>query len=365
MNLTARTVAEIPGGWLAAFGLAAAIGLVSCSSPGPGPTGVSPTVEGPRQEEVPADPGSLVVYSGRAESLVQPLIQQFADATGIDVQVRYGTTAEMAATILEEGAESPADVFFAQDPGGLAAVAAAGLLAPLPEGLVAKVDPRFTGPDGRWVGISGRARVATYNTERVDPTDLPAGLEGFTDPVWRGRIGLAPTNASFHAMVTAMRRVWGEQAARAWLEGLLANQPAFYDNNTAVVAAVGAGEIDVGLVNHYYLHRFLAEQGESFPARNYYLPGGGPGSLVMAAGAGRLATGANEANAVKFIEFLLSTVAQTYFATSTFEYPMIDGVPIDAGLTPLAELSAPDIPLIELADLDGTVALLQETGYLP
>ena len=331
--------------------LAAPLGLAACGQQAP-----IETVEAP---------GSLVIYSGRSQSLVDPIIQQFTDVTGIDVKVRYGSTSEMAATILEEGENSPADVFFAQDPGGLGAVADAGLLAELPSELLSRIDSRFVSPDGLWTGISGRARVVAYNTERVDPDDLPDGLEGFTDPFWKGRIGLPPTNASFQTMVTGLRQVWGEEATRGWLEGILANEPIFYEKNMPTLAAVGAGEVDVGFVNHYYLYRFIAEEGDAFPAKNYFLRDGGPGSLVMVAGAGRIASGENEGNAIKFIEFMLSPVAQEYFASSTFEYPVIDGVNTPPGLTPLAELNAIDIPLGDLADLRGTVALLQQIGYLP
>ncbi|KAA3645815.1 MAG: iron ABC transporter substrate-binding protein [Chloroflexi bacterium] len=311
------------------------------------------------------DTETLVLYSGRSESLVGPVIEQFSEATGIQVEVRYGSTSEMAATILEEGENSPADIFFAQDPGGLGAVADAGLLAPLPEDILNKVDGRFASPDGLWVGISGRARVVVYNTETLSPEDLPDTLEGFTDPQWRGRIGLPPTNGSFQTMVTGMRQVWGEEATRAWLEGILANEPVFYEKNTPTVAAVAAGEVEVGFVNHYYLYRFLAEEGEGFAARNYFLPSGGPGSLVMVAGAGRVASGQNEDNATRFLDFMLSTVAQQYFASTTYEYPLIEGVNVQSDLTPLAELNAIDISLGELADLQGTVVILQELGYLP
>lgn len=311
------------------------------------------------------DPGALVIYSGRSESLVGPVIQQFTEATGIAVDVRYGGTAELAATLLEEGEHSPADLFFAQDPGGLGAVADAGMLAPLPEEVLSQVDARFRSPQGVWVGISGRARVLVYNTESLGPDELPDDLWGLTDPRWAGRIGWAPTNASFQTMVTAMRQVWGEQETRRWLEGILANDPVAYEKNTPTVAAVGAGEVDVGLVNHYYLYRFLQEEGEAFPARNYFLTGGGPGSLVMVAGAGRIETGQNEENALKFIQFMLSPVAQQYFATQNFEYPLIEGVRTHRDLTPLAELNTVDIDLAELADLQGTVQLLQDVGALP
>jgi iron(III) transport system substrate-binding protein len=311
------------------------------------------------------DAGRLVIYSGRSESLVAPVIEQFSQASGVKVDVRYGNTAELAATLLEEGKNSPADIFYAQDPGGLGAVAMAGMLAELPEELLNKVDNRFRSADGLWVGISGRVRVVVYNTQRLQPQDLPPDLFGFTDPRWKGKIGWAPTNASFQAMVTAMRQMWGEEKTRAWLTGILANQPVVYDGNTAIVAAVGSGEIEVGFVNHYYLYRFLKEQGESFPARNHFLNNGGPDSLVLVSGIGRLASGKNEENALKFINFLLSPVAQQYFAGQTFEYPLVAGVQMQAGLTPLENMNAANITVDQLADLEGTLNLLRDTGVLP
>jgi iron(III) transport system substrate-binding protein len=317
--------------------------------------------------EVPADPGTLVVYSGRSESLVAPIIAQFAEATGIKVDVRYGSTSEMAATLLEEGANSPADVFFAQDPGGLGAVAKADLFAPLPDDVQSKVPERFRSRDGRWVGISGRARVVVYNTDKLKPQDLPADIWDFTEPKWSSRIGWAPTNGSFQAMVTAMRAEWGEDKTHQWLEGIRANQPKVFEGNAPIVEAVAAGEIEVGFVNHYYLYRFLQEHGDSFEARNHFLPGGGPGSLIMVAGAGRLASGKNEANALRFLQFLLSPVAQQYFSSQTFEYAVVEGVVTQRGLPPLADLDAIalKIDMADLDDLQGTTRLMQDVGVLP
>jgi iron(III) transport system substrate-binding protein len=313
-------------------------------------------------------PGSdepVVLYSGRSESLVAPIIEQFTEETGIQVEVRYGGTAEMAATILEEGANSPADLFWAQDPGGLGAVAAEGLFADLPAGLLDRVPANFRSPEGTWIGISGRARVVVYNTDMVSPGELPDDIQGFTDPAWSGRLGWAPTNGSFQVMVTAMRQFWGEDATRTWLEGILANDVVVYDNNTAIVAAVGAGEVEAGFVNHYYLYRFLAEQGESFPARNDFLPSGGPGSLVMVAGAGLLGSSDNQENALAFLDFLLGATAQTFFAEETFEYPVIAGVALPPELPALNALTSPEIDLADLDDLAGTIELLQSTGALP
>ena len=319
-------------------------------------------------EDETADPGSLVIYSGRSESLVQPIIDQFAAATGIQVDVRYGSTSEMAGVLLEEGANSPADVFYAQDPGGLGAVSQAGLLAQLPDDLLARVPARFAAEDGTWAGISGRARVVVYNTGAItDPAaELPEDIFDFVDPVWDGLIGWAPTNGSFQAMVTAMRATWGDEQTSEWLSGIQANNPVVYSGNTPIVSGVAAGEVDVGFVNHYYLYRFLAEEGESFPARNYFLPGGGPGSLVMVSGAGVLNSAPNAANAQRFVDFMLSAPAQQYFAAQTFEYPVVEGVNVSPGIPPFTELDsvALNISLGDLADLEGTQDMLLELGII-
>ncbi len=306
---------------------------------------------------------SLVVYSGRSETLVNPVIQQFGSAAGIDVQVKYAGTPELAATLLEEGDASPADVFFAQDPGGLGAVE--DLLTPLPESLLSQVPAWARSTAGLWVGISGRARVVVYNTDRLAEAELPTDLWGLTDEKWRGRLGWPPTNASFQTMVTGMRAVWGDERTREWLDAIQANEPVVYPKNTPIVAAVGAGEIDVGLVNHYYLHRFLAEEGEAFPARNYHLPAGGPGSLVMVAAAGILRTASNRPSAESFLDFLLSPVSQQHFASQTHEYPLVEGIATGRNLVPLESVNNPAIPLTELADLEGTQAMLREADILP
>ena len=308
--------------------------------------------------------GTLVVYSGRNQELVGPIIERFEEESGIDVEVRYGDTAELAATILEEGENSPADVFFAQDAGALGAVADRGLLSPLPEGALGRVDEQFRSPEGEWVGVSGRARVVAYNTEALSEEDLPGSIFGFTEPQWEGRIGWAPTNGSFQAFVTALRVIEGEDAARQWLEGIQANDPQVYENNIAILESVASGEVDIGFVNHYYLFRKLEEQGEGFPARNYYLKNGDPGALVNVAGVGILRTADNSEGARRFVEFLLSEEAQQYFANETFEYPLVESIPINEDLVPLSEIETPNIDLSNLDDLEGTLDLLRETGVL-
>ncbi len=305
---------------------------------------------------------TLTIYSGRSENLVEPIIQQFAAASGLRVGVKYAKTAELAATILEEGSSSPADIFFAQDPGGLGAVE--HVLSALPNDILGMVPEWARSTEGKWVGISGRARVITFNTDRLTEADLPDDIWGFADPAWRNRIGWAPTNASFQTMVTGMRSVWGEERTREWLDGIIANDPGFYPKNTPIVAAVGSGEIDVGFVNHYYLFRFLAERGEAFPARNYHPRSGGPGALVMVAGAGIFKSSKNGESARKFLDFALSREAQAYFAGETYEYPLVVGVPPRHLLKPLDQIDQPEITVKDLLDLKGTQALLRDAGAL-
>jgi iron(III) transport system substrate-binding protein len=341
-----------------AVGLAL-LGAACTSTPAAEPTAAAPTPA----STVAESSGSLTVYSGRSESLVGPIIKQFGEATGIEVRVKYAGTAQLAATLLEEGANSPADVFLAQEPGGLGAVQE--LLAPLPDRILSRVGAGAKPLDGKWVGLSSRARTVAYNTTVLTEAELPDDLDGFTDPKWKGRVGWAPTNASFQVMVTAMRKLWGEEKTSQWLKGVQANQPKVYPNNTSQVAAVGAGEIHVALVNHYYVYGFLKDKGEDFPVRNYHLRAGGPGALVMVAGAGVLSTSRSRDAAERFIEFMLGTVAQQYFASQTFEYPVVEGVQTHRFLTPLGKINQPVISVADLADLQGTQRLLRETGVLP
>lgn len=308
-------------------------------------------------------PGKLTIYSGRSSSLVDPIIQQFGRASGIEIAVKYANTAQLAATLLEEGDKTPADLFFAQDPGGLGAVE--HMLAPLDATILGRVPDWARSPDGKWVGLSGRARTVVYNTETLTEADLPDDMFGFTDPKWKGRIGWAPTNASFQTMVSAMNSLWGKNKTLQWLEGIQSNDPKVYPKNTPQVAAVATGEIDVGFVNHYYLFRFLAEEGESFPARNYHPRSGGPGATVMVAGAGVLAASENREVAQRFLEFMLSKVGQQYFAGQTFEYPLVEGVNTPKVLTPLSGFSHPEIPIKDLGDLKGTQDLLRRAGVTP
>ena len=181
----------------------------------------------------------------------------------------------------------------------------------MPADILNRVDSRFRSDDDLWVGSSGRARVLVYNSDEVSEADLPADIWGLTEEQWRGKVGWAPTNGSFQAFVTALRRLEGDEEAREWLTAMIANDVKVYPNNDSIVAAVGSGEIQAGLVNHYYLLQFKAEKGQEFPAQNYFFPAGGAGALVNVAGAGVVNTSDNKAAAEQFVAFLLSDEAQT------------------------------------------------------
>lgn len=305
--------------------------------------------------------GELTVYSGRAKKLIDPLMEQFEKKTGIKAQIRYANTAELAATIQEEGKNSPADVFFAQDAGALGALQKAGLTAKLPDNFVKKVEPRFHSPEGMWIGVSGRARTLDYNTKLVKPADLPNNVFALTEPKWKGKVGWAPTNGSFQAFVTGLRISAGEAKAKEWLEKMKANDTKVYENNVQILDALAKGEISIGLVNHYYLE-VRKKEDPQVPIAHHFL--NDVGSMVNVAGVAVLNTSKRRESADKFVEFLLSTEAQEYFAKETYEYPLADGVKPASNVKSLTEIKTPKMDLSNLDDLQGTLKLLEQTGVL-
>ncbi|MEX0953101.1 MAG: iron ABC transporter substrate-binding protein [Nitriliruptoraceae bacterium] len=333
---------------------AALLGVTACT------TQDSPDVADPTSTvEQPSEP--LTIYSGRSQELVGWVFEELTAETGIELDVRYGNTAELAATIMEEGDASPADLYFAQDAGALGALESAGRLRTLPDDVLELLDANFRAPSGAWTGVTGRVRVLAYNTDTMSTSELPDSVFDLTDASWRGRVGWAPENGSFQAFVTAMRITEGEDTTRDWLEAMLANETVAFANNTGAVEGVARGEVDVALVNHYYLFRFLAEDPD-FNVANHYLPGD-IGGLVNVAGIGVLDTSDQTDAAYDVVRFLLSEDVQAYFGqvTDALEFPLRDGV--DApDLPALDELSPPAVDLSRLEDLQATLELLREVG---
>lgn len=303
---------------------------------------------------------ALVVYVGRDEELVSPLLEQFSEESGIEIEARYADTSEQLALLLEEGDATPADVFLSQDAGALGALSATGALRPLPAEITDAVLPDFTSSDDTWVGITGRARVFAYNPETVSTDELPTAVADFTDPQWSGRVGLPPGNSSFQAFITGFRAAEGDAAAASWLEGMAANDVATFESNGDVLEAIESGVIDVGLINHYYALALAAELGDDNVVTELAFPeAGDPGALVNVTGAGILS---DNPDAEALLSFLVSEEGQSYFVENTFEYPLVEGVPAPEGLPELTSIQGPVEDLAELEDLEASIELIDEAG---
>ncbi len=307
----------------------------------------------------------IIVYSGRGESLIKPALEKFTKATGIQVEVRYGDTAQMASQLIEEGDRTKADVFISQDAGGLGAVAKKGLLAALPADTLAKAPKEFQSRAGQWVGVTGRARTFVYNPDLVPAADLPKSVFDVTQPQWRGKVAIAPTNGSFQAFVTSLRVGQGEAKAEEFLNGLKANGVQIRSNNIQIVQEVADGKLPAGLVNHYYLHEIAKEKGiapETMKAKLHFFAPGDPGNLVNVSGAAITKNSASDADSKALVDFLLGAEAQTYFANEVGEYPLSASVPAAAGLPTFADIKPPAIDLNDLDSLEQTVALIKKVG---
>jgi iron(III) transport system substrate-binding protein len=304
------------------------------------------------------DSRSITVYSGRSEKLIGPLLDRFTDDTGIEVQVRYADTSQLTATLMEEGDRTPAEIFVAQDAAALGALSSAGLLRGIPPETLERVPAAYRSPRGDWVGLSGRARVVVYNVERIEVGDLPHSLAETADERFRGRFGVAPNNASFQAHMAAYHALNGERALQELLAGMAANEPRIYPKNGPIVEAVINGEIDWGLVNHYYLLRALQEAPDA-PARNHVMSASDGSDFVNVAGVGLLR---ETPLALELVRFLVSDDAQRYFSEETHEYPLVAGMR-PAALPVPGDGPSPQIDFGAVSrSLEPTLRLIQDSG---
>lgn len=326
--------------FLAALALVPIISLIGCAT------------------STDSSPESITIYSGRSESLITELLDTFTEETGIEVNVRYGDSAELAAQILEEGSNVQADVFFSQDAGALGALAKEGLTKSLPADITDLVDASYKSKDSQWVGVSGRARVLVVNPEKV--TKLPTSYKDLMDPSWKGRIGIAPTNASFQAFITAIRITEGEKAAEDFLIAMKENAVLF-EKNGLIMQAVEDGVVDAGLVNHYYWFELESEKGVgTMTSKVVWFENQDAGNLINVAGVAALS---DNPSANVFVKWLLGDTAQNYFVSKTWEYSLT-GIADAVGLKPFGEIKAPKIDLSDLDSLSETLELIRKAGLL-
>lgn len=306
----------------------------------------------------------ITLYSGRIPAAIGPAVDMYEEQADRDVQVRFAETADLAATLVEEGDASPADVFFAQEPGAIAAVAEAGLLTKLPQDILDRVPARYRDPEGRWVGVTGRARVIAYNRDVVNQAELPPSPFGLTAPQWQDRVGWSPASSSMQEYVTALRASYGDDRTKQWLEGMVDNGAVAFPDNVTIRDAIAKGEIDAGLINHYYVAQAISEEGSDYPVAVYFPPGG-LGSLMLLTSVGVLESSDRKPEAFAFVRSLLSKSSQFFFTTSSKEYPLAKGVPAATSLSvPIAKIPVSDSSLVDLKELQGTIELMKESGAL-
>jgi len=306
----------------------------------------------------------ITLYSGRIPAAIGPAVDMYEQQANRDVKVRFAETADLAATLVEEGDASPADVFFAQEPGAIAAVAEAGLLAKLPQDILDRVPAQFRDPEGRWVGVTGRARVIAYNRNVVKPSELPPSPFGLTDPKWKDRVGWSPASSSMQEYVTALRAKYGDDRTRQWLGEMVDNGAVAFPDNVTIRDAIAKGEIDVGLINHYYVAQAISEEGPDYPVAVDFPPGG-LGSLLLLTSVGVLESSDRKPEAFAFVRSLLSDKSQAFFTSSSKEYPLAKGAKPDPSLSvPIDKIPVSDSSLVDLKELQGTIELMKESGAL-
>ena len=322
--------------------------------------GVSWVVSGP--DNSGGQVKELTIYSGRSEEFIAPFFANWEQESGIKLNVRYGDSAELAAQILEEGSNSPADLFLSQDAGSLGAVSTAGLFTKLPTGTGAQIEDIYIAGDRSWIGVTGRARVFAYNPQAV--TLLPQSVSDLTKPAYRARVGIAPSNASFQAFVTALIKEKGATFAENWLKAMKDNGAQIYLKNSAIVEAIDKGEIDLGLVNHYYTWEVSQALGRDIKVENGFFAPGDIGNLVNVSGVGIMATSEKQQAALDLINYLTSEVAQVKFVEDTHEYSLIPGSKAPASLPELKSIGSPKVDLASLEKVQATQDLLTKVGLL-
>jgi iron(III) transport system substrate-binding protein len=307
---------------------------------------------------------TLTVYSGRNENFISPFFDEFTAQTGIKVEARYGDSAELAALLLEEGKNSPADVFLSQDAGAIGAVAAQDLFKNLDSSAISVVAEQFRDPNSKWVGITGRSRIVAYNNKKYSATDLPKTIDELLDPKWSGKIAIAPTNASFQSFITAVVQLRGEEKALEWLKGLNTNKPQKFEKNAQMVEAIDQGVVDLGLTNHYYVAEVSENLGREINVGISFFNNQDPGNLLNVSALGILQTSEKQEASLKLLSYLLSKPTQERFVTETYEYSLLDGVVAPIGLPMLDQLGIPNVRLGQLTDVAKTQELLITSGLL-
>ncbi|EML9724359.1 TPA: iron ABC transporter substrate-binding protein [Klebsiella aerogenes] len=292
-----------------------------------------------------ADNGDgIVVYNAQHENLVKSWVDGFTKETGIKVTLRNGDDSELGNQLVQEGAASPADVFLTENSPSMVLVDNAKLFAPLDAATLNQVAPQYRPEHGRWIGIAARSTVFVYNPAKISESQLPHSLMDLAKPEWKGRWAASPSGADFQAIVSAMLALKGEKATLDWLKAMKTNFVA-YKGNSTVMKAVNAGQIDGGVIYHYYRFVDQAKTGEnSKNTRLYYFKNQDPGAFVSISGGGVLASSKHKEQAQAFIKWITGKQGQDELRTNNaFEYAVGVNAASNPKLTSLKELDAPKV----------------------
>ncbi|MDG1463928.1 MAG: extracellular solute-binding protein [Acidimicrobiales bacterium] len=311
------------------------------------------------------DPDSLTVYSGRSEKLIGPIFEAFTAETGIALDVRYGSSNDLALLLAEEGDKSPADVFLSRSPGPAGYLDDLGMLSELDNDVLARVASGDRSPDGTWVGFAGRGRVLVYNIDEVATGDLPDSVFDLTGPEYAGRVAVPGSNSSFQDWFTLFRLRNGDDVAIEWLDAMVTNDSRFYPKNGAIVEAVGRNEIQFGLVNHYYNFQKVAANGDAQRSANHGFAAGDDGGLMIIATATVIDSSEEKDTANRLLTHILSDAQQAYLTNKVYEYPLALGVmPADV----LPPVPADRVGAVEIDDVAAeftrTIEIIEASGIL-
>ncbi|WP_311946845.1 extracellular solute-binding protein [Halomonas piscis] len=312
-----------------------------------------------------AQEDTLTIYNGQHKDATLALIDGFEDKTGISVETRNGSSNELAHQIVEEGDRSPADIIYTEESTPLIMLAEKGLLATIDDSALANIPQEYQGDNGEWVGLLARSRVVVYNKDQIDEESLPSSVKDFADPEWDGRFAFVKTSGAFQKQLSAMIKLDGREAAKAWLEGLK-NNGKVYRNNVAAMNAVERGEIPAALINNYYWDAKAREEGaENLDTRLYFFGTNDLGDLVTVSGAAILASSENRQAAQKFMTYATGEEGQQILTDESAQYPLNPDVD-SKGLKPFSELTPPNgtLDLGEYSNGDAAIELLQEVGLL-
>ena len=315
------------------------------------------------EECVDGSGNEVTIYSGRTENLIEPVLEAFACATGHSVRVRWGSSTQLALLINEEGERTAADVFLSRSPGPVGFLESKGLLGTIDDSVLNLVGEENRSAEGSWIGFSGRKRVLVHNVDMVSATELPASVFELTEEKWRGKVAIPGTNGSFVDWFTVFRDQYGTDVAAQWLNDMVDNGARYYPNNRSIVEATGRGEIEMGLVNHYYNYQEVAAAGDDHRAKNHDLDDDDIGSLLIITAATVLDSSKNSGAANDLLAFLLTEPVQSYFTNRTFEYPLAAGVLPNAALPTLTALEIGSVDFDALGGgFEETARIIEASG---